>query len=111
MFPAAIEGLWILDDYLLASSEADGGVGSVMIFDLANDSVWNTGPEDWKKLEADHKVSPMKASFGSFSSPDSVAAWTDTDGESYVAVADQGHFKVPVYRWSDIVKAGKFARP
>ncbi len=111
VFPAAIEGLWMLDDYLLASSEADGGVGSVMIFDLSNDKVFNTGPDDWKTLEADRKASPYKGAFGSFSSPDSVTAWTDADGESYVAVADQGHFKVPVYRWSDVVKAGKFARP
>ena len=111
VFPAAIEGLWMLDDYLLASSEADGGVGSVMIFDLSNDKVFNTGPDDWKTLEADRKASPYKGAFGSFSSPDSVTAWTDADGESYVAVADQGHFTVPVYRWSDVVKAGKFARP
>lgn len=109
VFPASVEGLWILDDYLLASNEADGGVGSLMIFDLANDNVWNTGPDDWKAL--DEKASPFKGSVGAFSSPDSVAAWTDADGESYVAMADQGHFLVPVYKWSDIVKAGKFARP
>lgn len=112
VFPAAIEGLWILDDYLLASNEADtGGPGSVMIFDLRDESLFNTGPADWKKLETDKKSVPYKGSFGSFASPDSVSAWTDKDGESYVAVADQNHLKVPVYKWSDIVKAGKFARP
>lgn len=110
VFPAAIEGLWILDDYLLASSEADGGVGSVMIFDLQNDAVFNTGPEEWQKLETDGKISPFKGQFGALNSPDSVAAWTDKDGESYVAVADQNNWKVPVYRWSDVVKAGKFSR-
>jgi hypothetical protein len=43
-------------------------------------------------------------------SPDSVAAFTDTDGESYVAMADQEHYKVDVYKWSEIQKAGNFGR-
>jgi hypothetical protein len=111
LFPAAVEGLWILDDYLLASDEADGGVGHVKIFDLREETAFDHGADDYAALKKDKKKSGYVGSFGSFCSPDSVTAFTDaTDGESYVAVADQCHYQVVVYKWSDIVKAAKLTR-
>ena len=111
VFSAAVEGLWILDDYLLASDEADGGTGHVMIFDLREESVFDHDATDYAALRAAKKRSGFVGSFGDFCSPDSVAAFTDTDGKSYVAVADQCHFQVAMYKWSEILAAGGFARP
>ena len=111
LFSASIEGLWILDDYLLAADEADGGEGHIIIFDLASDSIFDHDADDYAKLKADGKKSAFIGGFGNFLSPDSVAAYTDAkSGESYVAVADQGHYQVALYKWSDIKKAGKFGR-
>jgi WD40 repeat protein len=110
IFAAAVEGLWILDDYLLASDEADGGEGHVQIFDLRDPTVFDTGPDEYARLKQENKPSGYVGQFGSFCSPDSVAAFTTHEGESYVAVADQCHYKVAVYKWSEITKAGKFGR-
>jgi DNA-binding beta-propeller fold protein YncE len=111
VFSAAIEGLWILDDYLLASDEADGGEGHVLIFDLASDSIFDHDADDWAQMTADGKKPAFVGGFGKFLSPDSVAAFTDVEsGESYVAVADQGHYQVAMYKWSEITRAGKFGR-
>lgn len=110
VFSAAVEGLWILDDYLLASDEADGTEGHVFIFDLANESIFDHDADDFAKLKSARKKPAFVGAFGSFCSPDSVTAFTDEDGESYVAVADQCHYQVPLYKWSDITKAGKFSR-
>lgn len=109
-FSAAIEGLWILDDYLLASDEGDGGEGHLQIYDLEDETTFDHDQNDYDQLKAAKKPSGYVGKFGHYLSPDSVAAWTDTDGESYVAIADQGHYKVEVYKWSDIKKAGKFGR-
>lgn len=110
VFSAAVEGLWILDDYLLASDESDGGEGHVMIFDLREESVFDHDAEDFARMKANQEKSGFIGSFGSFCSPDSVAAFTDEDGESYVAVADQCHYQVAMYKWSEIQRAGKFGR-
>jgi DNA-binding beta-propeller fold protein YncE len=111
VFVAAIEGLWILDDYLLASDEADGGEGHILIFDLANESIYDHDADDWAAMKAAGKQPAFIGGFGSFLSPDSVAAYTDKEsGESYVAVADQGHYQVAMYKWSEITRAGKFGR-
>lgn len=110
VFSAAVEGLWIIDDYLLASDEADGGDGHVMIFDLREESVFDHDAEDYAQLKTAKKKSGYVGSFGSFCSPDSVAAFTDKDGQSYVAVADQCHYQVVVYKWADLLEAGKFGR-
>jgi DNA-binding beta-propeller fold protein YncE len=110
VFSAAVEGLWILDDYLLASDEADGGEGHVMIFDLREESVFDHDADDYARMKADNQKSGYIGSFGSFCSPDSVAAFSDKDGESYVAVADQCHYQVALYKWSDLLTAGKFGR-
>jgi sugar lactone lactonase YvrE len=111
VFSAAIEGLWILDDYLLASDEADGGEGHVMIFDLADDTIFDHDADDYAALKTAGKKSAFVGGFGNFLSPDSVAAYTDpASGESYVAVADQGHYQVAMYKWSEIQRAGKFGR-
>ncbi|HVH44768.1 MAG TPA: hypothetical protein VM925_20585 [Labilithrix sp.] len=110
VFQAAVEGLWIIDDYLLASDESDGGTGRVLIFDLNEPSVFDHDADDYARLQQANERSGYVGSFGSFCSPDSVAAFTDADGESYVAVADQCHYQVPVYKWSDIQRAGRFGR-
>lgn len=110
VFSAAVEGLWILDDYLLASDEADGSAGHLQIFDLDEPTVFDHAADDYAQLKKDRKPSGWVGSLGDFASPDSVAAFTDADGESYVAIADQNHWQVVVYKWSEIKKAGKFAR-
>jgi len=111
VFASSIEGLWILDDYLLASDEADGGEGHVMIFDLASDSIFDHDATDYAQMKAANKPSAFIGGFGSFCSPDSVAAFTDPQShESYVAVADQCHYQVAMYKWSEVTKAGKFGR-
>lgn len=110
VFSAAIEGLWILDDYLLASDEGDGSTGHLAIFDLQDPTVFDHASDDYAALKKAKKPSAFIGLFGNYASPDSVAAYTDEKGESYVAIADQNHYQVPVYKWSDIKKAGKFAR-
>jgi DNA-binding beta-propeller fold protein YncE len=110
IFQAAVEGLAILDDYLLAVDEADGGVGRLHIFDLREKSSFNTEPAQYLALKTARKSTGYKGFFGDFLSPDSVTAYTAPDGQSYVAIADQGHYKVVVYRWSDILAAGKIKR-
>lgn len=110
VFSAAVEGLWILDDYLLASDEGDGGTGHLAIFDLADPTVFDHAADDYEKLRSEKKPSGFIGLFGNYASPDSVTAYTDENGESYVAIADQNHYQVPVYKWSDIRKAGKFDR-
>ncbi len=110
LFSAAVEGLWILDDYLLASDEADGGVGHVKIFDLREETTFDHGADDFAELKKSKGKSGYVGSFGTFCSPDSVTAFTQADGESYVAVADQCHYQVVIYKWSDILKAAKPTR-
>jgi hypothetical protein len=110
VFSAAVEGLWIVDDYLLASDEADGGEGHVVIFDLRDPTVFNHDASDYAALKKAGTPSGYVGSFGHFLSPDSVAAFTNTTGETYIAVADQGHYQVPLYKWSEIQKSGHFGR-
>jgi DNA-binding beta-propeller fold protein YncE len=110
IFQAAVEGLAILDDYLLAVDEADGGAGHLHIFDLREKTTFNTEPAQYLAMKQAGTKSGYKGYFGAFQSPDSVTAYTAADGQSYVALADQGHYQVHVYRWADILKAGKIAR-
>ena len=43
----------------VAVAAADtGGPGNMMIFDLRDESLFNTGPSDWKKLETEKKSVP-----------------------------------------------------
>ena len=42
---------------------------------------------------------------GYLCSPDSIAAHTDSSGETYIAIADQCNYRLAVYRWSDINRA------
>lgn len=95
VFSRSVEGLAILDDYLLAVDEGDDEEttdrkGQLLVFPLRNPTT--AGPI---------------GRLGDFRSPDGVATFTGSTQrpESLVAVADQGRFRVVLFRGDDLLRA------
>jgi hypothetical protein len=132
IFSGSVEGLAMANNHLLAVDES---VGHIQVFDLSQTNVFNTDlagytpgrvggykgffchspqvdfeDKDNKTLQQqvkDGAIIPGQANPpGYFCSPDSIASYKDkTDGETYVAIADQCNYRLAVYRWSDINRA------
>ncbi len=91
VFSRSVEGLAIMDGYLLAVDEGEISAtrnfpGHLLIFDLRKDANDLVG---W---------------FGSYVSPDAVAVFPGSakHPEPLIAVANQGAYEVLVYKWKEI---------
>lgn len=111
VFNMSVEGLAVIDGYLLAVDEGEDDAlkkepGHLLIFDLRSPAVYRTNAESCLDRMANGVVDGLVGWFGSYLSPDSVAVFPGNSEhpEALVAVADQGSYKVVVYKWEDIKK-------
>ncbi|MFA5144331.1 MAG: hypothetical protein WC522_09280 [Candidatus Omnitrophota bacterium] len=104
VFSRSVEGLAVIDHYLLAVDEGEDSAaksryGHLLIFDL-------------RKRMAGGAVDGLAGWLGNYFSPDAVAVFPGNakHPEPLVAVANQGSYKVQVYKWEDIKNAIAAAR-
>ena len=107
VFQESIEGLAVIDDYLLAvdAGRADN-YGRLLIFDLRSPFLYDTGMEQCQQRMAAGNPSGLVGAMGHYHAPDGVAVFSgDDNAESLIAVAAQGDGQIMVYRWRDILAA------
>ncbi|MDD5085803.1 MAG: NHL repeat-containing protein [Candidatus Omnitrophica bacterium] len=109
VFSVSVEGLAIIDDYLLVVDEGEVSAsknypGHILIFDLRSPVLYETDAEKCRKRMADGIKDGLVGWFGSYVSPDSVAVFPGSveHPEPLVAIANQGSYEVLVYKWEDI---------
>ncbi len=112
VFFRSVEGLAIIDNYLLAVDEGEISKlknchGHLLVFDLRSPVLYETDAEKCRKRMADGFSDGLVGWFGSYASPDSVAIFPGSTEhpEPLIAVADQGSYLVQVYRWKEIQDA------
>jgi len=111
VFSRSVEGLEILGDYLLAVDEGfskaeEGPTGHLLVFRLGDPALYETDAESCRRRMAAGKPAGLVGWLGDYLSPDGVAAFAGRRGrEPLVAVADQGHYCVVVYRGTDLIRA------
>lgn len=120
VFSLSVEGLAIIDNYLLAVDEGEISAlknyhGHLLIFDLRSPVLYETDREMCQKRMANGIADGLVGWFGSYVSPDAVAVFTGNakHPEPLVAIANQGSYEVLVYKWEDIkneIKAHKKGR-
>jgi hypothetical protein len=138
VFFGSVEGLAFVKGHLLA---VDEGAGHIQIFDLARANAFNTDLagygarsrtsgykgffghtamvdfDDKKNVALQQQVKegaviPGQANPpGYFCSPDAITSYSDSAGETYIAIADQCNYRLAVYRWSDITRAMSASAP
>jgi len=122
VFSRSVEGLAVLGDYLLAVDEGfddcnaadDANMpGRLFVFQLDDPAVSETDAESCRRRMAAGKPAGLVGWLGRFSSPDGVAVFVGSPDrkEALVAVADQGHYRVEVYRVDDILRAIQSVAP
>jgi len=109
VFSMSVEGLAIIDDYLLAVDEGEiSGLknyyGHLLIFDLRSPVLYETSREMCQKRMANGIADGLVGWFGSYVSPDGVAIFPGNPKhpEPLVAIANQGSYEVLVYKWEEI---------
>ena len=109
VFSASVEGLAIIDGYLLAVDEGgdsppENCYGHLLIFDLRSTVLHETDAEKCRKRLTDGISDGLVGWFGSYLSPDSVAVFPGSaeHPQPLIAVADQGSYLVLVYKWEEI---------
>ncbi|MDD5072558.1 MAG: hypothetical protein PHW51_02085 [Candidatus Omnitrophica bacterium] len=109
VFSRSVEGLAVIDNYLLAVDEGEDSAaksryGHLLIFDLRSPMLYETDAEMCRKRMADGVVDGLMGWIGNYFSPDAVAVFPGNakHPEPLVAVANQGSYKVQVYKWKDI---------
>lgn len=111
VFQRSVEGLAIIDDYLLAVDEgypepAFNHPGHLLVFDLSSPVLYKTGAEECRGRMESGTVDGLVGWFGCYQSPDAVAVFSgDANTEAMVAVADQDAYRILVYFWKDILEA------
>jgi hypothetical protein len=113
VFSRSIEGLAILGDYLLAVDEGSDQVevdrpGRLLLFDIRDPAVYDTDAESCRARIACGKPAGLIGWVGTFLSPDGVATFAGSP-EPLVAVADQGRYRVVVYRGNELIRAARAA--
>ncbi|MDD5166345.1 MAG: hypothetical protein PHQ57_03010 [Candidatus Omnitrophica bacterium] len=109
VFSLSVEGLAIIDNYLLAVDEGEISAlknypGHILIFDLGSPVLYETDRAMCQKRMANGIADGLVGWFGSYLSPDAVAVFPGNakHPEPLVAVANQGSYEVLVYKWEDI---------
>ncbi|MDD5680756.1 MAG: hypothetical protein PHI59_05910 [Candidatus Omnitrophica bacterium] len=109
VFSMSVEGLAIIDSYLLAVDEGEISAsknyyGHLLIFDLRSPVLYETDAEICRKRMTDGVVDGLVGWFGSYVSPDAVAVFPGSakHPEPLIAVANQGSYLVQVYKWEDV---------
>jgi len=114
VFSRSVEGLAVFDDYLLAVDEGYDEVnetgklsGRLFVFQLNDPAIYETGAEHCRMRMAQGKIAGFVGWWGDFLSPDGVAAFPGNaeHPDSLVAIADQGRYRVLVYRGADLLRA------
>ena len=110
-FSWSAEGLAIFDGYLIAvdegSKDKTESVGRVLVFRI-EDPTRRRPDIDGRQMRTDASASgELIGWFGAFQSPDGVAAFMGCDNRpaSFLAVADQGGYRIVLYRGSDLIRA------
>jgi len=112
VFSASVEGLAILDNYLLAVDEGQASPsmnhsGHLLIFDLRSPVLYETDADKCRARMAAGVADGLAGWMGLYQSPDSVAVFSGNakHPEPLIAVADQGAYQVLVYFWKDVLAA------
>lgn len=111
VFQQSVEGLAIIDGYLLAVDEGQedqsaSRAGHVLVFDLSSPALYDTGDEACRSRMESGVAEGLVGWFGSYRSSDAVAVFPGNGNtEAMVAVADQDAYRVLVYFWKDILEA------
>ena len=111
VFQKSVEGLAIIDDYLLAVDEGQvdpsaNRPGHLLIFYLRSPALYDTGMETCRSRMESGAVEGLVGWFGSYRSSDAVAVFPgDGNSAAMIAVADQGAYQVLVYLWKDVLEA------
>ena len=115
VFSRSVEGLAILGDLLLAVDEGNDEArrllpGRLMVFRLGDAVLYQTDAESCRARMAVGKAAGLIGWFGDFRSPDGVAIFAGSPGrpEPLLAVADQGRYRIVVYRGNDLIRAIRF---
>ncbi|MFA5167563.1 MAG: hypothetical protein WC530_03425 [Candidatus Omnitrophota bacterium] len=111
VFSRSVEGLAVIENYLLAIDEGKISTqtkchGHLLVFDLRSSVLYETDAGKCRKRMRDGIADGLVGWLGSYLSPDSVAIFPGSTKhpEPLVAVADQGSYVVWVYKWEDIKK-------
>ena len=109
VFSMSVEGIAIIDNYLLAVDEGEISAsknfpGHLLIFDLRSTVLYETDRESCQKRMSKGIVDALVGWFGNYVSPDTVAVFPGNakHPEPLVAIANQGSYEVLVYKWRDI---------
>jgi hypothetical protein len=109
VFSRSVEGLAIIDRYLLAVDEGEDNAaksryGHLLVFDLSSPALYETDAGMCRKRMSEGIVDGLVGWLGNYFSPDAVAVFPGSakHPEALVAVANQGSYKVTVYKWADI---------
>jgi len=108
VFSMSVEGLAIIDNYLLVVDEGEISAlknyhGHLLIFDLRSPVLYKTDREMCRKRMANGVADGLVGWFGSYVSPDAVAVFPgNAKHPPLVAIANQGSYEVLVYKWEDI---------
>ena len=111
VFQRSVEGLAVMDDYLLAVDEGSddlsaNSTGHLLIFDLRSPALYETGAEQCRFRMKLGAAEGLAGWFGSYRSSDAVAVFSGNGNtEAMVAVADQAAYRVLVYYWKDVKEA------
>lgn len=111
VFSRSVEGLAILGDYLLAVDEGSDipdptRPGRLLVFQLRDPAMPKSDAEPSRARGVTGRLPTPIGWMGTFQSPDGVAAFPGSAErpEPLVAVADQGNYRVIVYRGSELLR-------
>jgi hypothetical protein len=116
VFSRSVEGLAILGDYLLAVDEGfdethsgsdTNAPGRLLVFRLDDPELYQTDADSCRKRMAAGQPAGLVGWLGDFSSPDGVAVFAGAPQrpEPLVAVADQRHYRVVLYKGNELIRA------
>ena len=116
VFSRSVEGLAILGDYLLAVDEGfdesrsdtnPNMPGRLLVFRLDDPELYQTDAESCRARMAAGKPAGLVGWLGDFLSPDGVAVFAGSSErpEPLVAVADQHHYRVVLYKGTELIRA------
>lgn len=107
VFQLSVEGLAVIDDYLLAIDEGtENSSGHLLIFYLRSPAVYETGIKKCRRRQKEKISDGLLGWIGSYNSPDAVAVFPGNGNMgAMIAVADQGSYQVFVYLWKDVLEA------